>query len=66
MSGKNEPAKKSFWVKPVGVSVFHLMRDEVSICGRNFVLDGRELVEIEPGLKIKSRICEECKKLVNK
>lgn len=46
------------WIKPVGVSKYHIFQEGKTICERHYHLDGREIREEIPAEELK---CEECK-----
>jgi len=46
------------WIKPAGVSKYHLHNGEEFVCGKFFALDGREIEKIFPDDSDK---CEACK-----
>lgn len=45
------------WIKPVGVSKYHIIENGKTLCERDYHLDGRELKEENPQVELK---CEEC------
>lgn len=46
------------WIKPVGVSKYHLFEEGITLCERSYHLEGREIIDETPNEELK---CEECK-----
>lgn len=45
------------WIKPSGAEKFHIVKNEKTLCGRNFIINGKNKKDENP---LKENLCDEC------